>query len=607
MTSSTLQPSFEDLGEHLSSVTFCVVDLETTGGARDARITEIGAVKVRGGQVIGDFQTLVRPDVAIPAMIQVMTGITDQMVSDAPGLPESIGAFDTFSAGCVMVAHNARFDMGFLRRAYEEVGLAWRSPVVIDTVALSRCVLLAGEVRNHKLATLAQHFHATTIPNHRALSDARATVDVLHGLLERAGSLAVSTLEDLRELLSRVSPARRAKRVWARSAPEEPGVYWFVHDGNDALGKPRREVLYVGKSNNLRRRVRDYFTAAEQRTRIHEMVQVATGVEFLACATALEAEVRELRMIASHRPRYNRRSKNQTSLHWLKLTREAFPRLSVVRQVLADGAQYWGPFARRDAAQEAALVLQSTFRIRACTTRLSSRRASSACALGEMGRCLAPCRLGEAAAAYPAAVQQVRDAWLHDARPVLHAARDRLARLVDQERFEEAGEMTDRLVSFHRVCTRFHRVRSIASCPEIVAAAPEGHGWAIHVIRYGRLAGAVRAATSRVRLAAAEARAAAATALPPVTGMPAGSFEEAERVASWLESPGVRLLETTGDWAWPLHAAVSPDGLPRELMGTTQRGPAPATASVDRDLLDDHRGGRTVAEIGLGGRDGIHD
>ncbi len=286
---TAVQPSFDELGVPLADVTFVVVDLETTGGAADSEITEVGAVKVRGGQVLGEFQTLVRPSAPIPPMIQVLTGITNQMVADAPPVSVVLPAFAEFATDAVIVAHNARFDTGFLRRGYERLGLTWPRPTVIDTVALARCALLRDEVPNCKLSTLARHFRAGTEPNHRALSDARATVDVLHGLLERVGNLGVGSLEDLIEFTAQVSPDRRAKRVWASEAPECAGVYYFVSDAADAAGPPRREVLYVGKSSNLRRRVRSYFSAAEKRGRIHEMVRVATGVEFVPCATGLEA------------------------------------------------------------------------------------------------------------------------------------------------------------------------------------------------------------------------------------------------------------------------------------------------------------------------------
>lgn len=571
---SPAQPSFDELGTHLSQVTFCVVDLETTGGGKDSCITEIGAVKVCGGEILGEFQTLVRPTTPIPPMIQVLTGITNQMVADAPDLADALPRFATFSAGCVMVAHNAPFDMGFLRRGHEELHLSWPRPHVVDTVVVARQVLPADEVRNCKLSTLSAHFNATTVPNHRALSDARATVDVLHGLLERVGNLGVHTLEDLSEMTSRVSPDRRAKRGWATSAPESPGVYWFEHEGADADGVRRTEVLYVGKSVNLRRRVRDYFSAAEKRTRIHEMVRVATGVQFLECATSLEAEVRELRMIASHAPRYNRRSKKQNRLIWLKLTKEAFPRLSAVRRITDEETRHWGPFSSMESAQEAAMVLQEAFRLRQCTTRLSARTASSDCALAEMGRCSAPCLLGDGVSEHARAVDEVRRAWDSDSRGVLRSAQPRLSKLIAAERFEEAGILTSRLKAFHATSVRHHRVRSIAVCRQIVGAAPVAGGWEIHVFRYGRLAAASFARTSAVQSVAAEAVGTAETVVAPPFGIPAGTWEEAERVAAWLEMPGVRLLDTDGEWAWPVNAGLPTDRLAAELLGDDAVNPA---------------------------------
>lgn len=592
------QPSFEDLGTHLSEVTFCVVDLETTGGGRDSDITEIGAVKVRGGEIVGEFQTLVRPPGPIPSMIQVLTGITDQMVAEAPRLAQALPPFAEFATGCVLVAHNAPFDVGFIQRAHQELDMPWRRPTVVDTVVLARQVLPREEVRNCKLATLASHFGATTVPNHRALSDARATVDVLHALLERVGNLGVHTLEDLQELTSRVSPERRAKRVWARQAPEGPGVYWFLHDGADADGRQRSEVLYVGKSKNLRTRVRSYFSASEQRGRIREMVRVATGMRFLRCSTHLEAEVRELRMIAAHSPRYNRRSRNQGKLVWLKLTQEAFPRLSVVRKV-SDKGTFWGPFSSVDAAREAAMAIHETYPLRQCGGRLAATRPSPSCALAEMGRCLAPCLLGEGAERYGEVVEQVRQVWACDARPVLRSVRQRLGRLVEEERFEEAATLTERLKAFYRTSVRHHRLRSLAGCPEIVAAAREGSEWAIHVIRFGKLAGAATAATSRVREVAGELVRVSETVLPPEGGVPAGSVEEAERIAAWLEADGVRLLAVEGEWSWPLHAALEPEALTAELTGS--RAPA-LDLVLPPGLADDGREGRRRSRVRTGSR-----
>ncbi|WP_349238405.1 DEDD exonuclease domain-containing protein [Nocardioides sp. InS609-2] len=283
------QRSFDELGRPLRDITFTVVDLETTGGsaAGGSMITEIGAVKVRSGEVLGEFQTLVNPRAEIPPFIAVLTGITNAMVSDAPSIESALPAFLEFAAGTVLVAHNAPFDVGFLQHFNREQGRAWPRFEVLDTAKLARRVITRDDAPNCKLSSLARVFNSTTTPNHRALSDARATVDVLHGLMERLGGLGVHTLEELQTFSSRVSASQRKKRHLAESLPHSPGVYLFKDD--------RSRVLYIGTSRDLRSRVRTYFTASETRSRMGEMVNLASTVTGIECATPLEAEVRELR------------------------------------------------------------------------------------------------------------------------------------------------------------------------------------------------------------------------------------------------------------------------------------------------------------------------
>jgi DNA polymerase-3 subunit epsilon len=559
------QGSFEDLGTHLAEVTFCVVDLETTGGAETDAITEIGAVKVRGGEVLAEFQTLVNPRSHIPPLIAVLTGITNQMVADAPGLAQVLPAFLAFAEGTVVVAHNAPFDVGFLRRACVEHAYPRPRWPVLDTVTLARQILLRDEVANCKLATLAAHFRATTTPNHRALTDARATVDVLHGLIERVGNLGVHTIEDLQEFSRRVSPQRRAKRTWAAQLPARPGVYYFVADQETS-----RHILYVGTSKNIRRRVRSYFTASETRPRMDEMVRLATSVEAITCATPLQAAVCELRLIAAHRPRYNRRSKFPERLQWIKITQEPFPRLSIVRDVRNDSATYFGPFRRRQAAEDVVLAIYDGFPIRQCSPRLSRTARTQACALAEIGRCSSPCDGSISIEAYGDLVEQVRATLSQDVRPAVRAMRSRLRRLIDQQRFEEAAVIRRRLETLTQTGLRFHRVRSLAACPEIVAARKEGSDWEIHVIRYGRLAGAALATPSEVPQRVASAILSTAESVPaPVGPLPAGGIEESERIADWLEQPGSRLITITGDWMWPLNGVLTHADLVRHAVGSS--------------------------------------
>ena len=152
-------------------------------------------------------------------------------------------------------------------------------------------------------------------------------------------------------------------------------------------------------------------------------------------------------------------------------------------------------------------------------------------------------------------------------RPVLRAARGRLTGLIAHQRFEDAAVVTDRLSSFARSALRHHRVASLAGCPQIVAAYRDRGGWQIHVVRYGRLAGAARARPGDVPQAVARAAVAAAEQVsPPLGPQPAATTEETERIAAWLERPGVRLIEIEGQWSWPLHIGLAEGELARHAL-----------------------------------------
>ena len=546
-----VQATFDELGTPLHEVTFVVVDLETTGGSpQSCEITEIGAVKVRGGVRLGEFQTLVNPGVAIPPFISVLTGISNAMVAGAPRVGSALPAFLEFAGhDAVLVAHNAPFDIGFLKAACALTGHEWPGNRVLDTARLARQVVTRDEAPNCKLSSLARLFRAGTTPDHRALSDARATVDVLHGMLERLGNLGVRSLDELSTFSSRVSPQQRAKRHLAEALPRLPGVYQFVDE--------RGEVLYVGKSKDLRSRVRTYFTAGETRGRMAEMVGLAAVVTPIVCATPLEAEVRELRLIAQHKPRYNRRSRFPERAMWLKLTAEAFPRLSRVREVRDDGATYLGPFSGARQVELATAALHEAFRLRQCTSRLSPRRVSPACALAEMGRCGAPCDGSESVEAYAGHAAAVRAAMLGDVRPLVAALSRKVARLAEVERFEEAAVHRDRLAAFVRAAARMQRLSALTRCAELVAARQRDDGsWEIVVVRHGRLAAtAVAGRAEDPRVVAATLVATAEVVAPGHGPTPAASAEETECVLRWLEAAGTRLVSLTGTWASPTYGA----------------------------------------------------
>ncbi len=545
------QRSFDELGRPLRDVTFCVVDLETTGGsaAGGSMITEIGAVKVRGGEVLGEFQTLVNPTQAIPAFIAVLTGITDSMVAGAPRVEQALPAFLEFAAGCVLVAHNAPFDVGFLKHFNAAQGRPWPRFEVLDTAVLARRVVSRDETPNCKLSSLARLFRADTEPNHRALSDARATVDVLHGLMARLGNLGVHTLEELQTFTSRVSSAQRRKRNLAEHLPHAPGVYLF----RDL----QERILYVGTSKDLRSRVRTYFTASETRSRMGQMVNLAVRVEGITCATPLEANVRELRLIAEHKPKFNRRSRFPERVHWVKLTVEPWPRLTLVRQVIEDGADYLGPYSSKKIAERAVAALHETFPVRQCSGRMPKTPRQTPCVLAEMGRCLSPCDQSVDSSTYLGTVAELRASLEASPAPVVETLGVRMDVLAGDERFEEAGRLRDRLSAYLRGASRSQRLTAFSRCPELVAARKEDGRWAVHVVRHGRLAAAgVIPPGADAALWVLELRAGADTVIPGPGPLPASTAEEAELLLRWVESEGVRLVHVEGEWTCPVGGAT---------------------------------------------------
>lgn len=561
-----------DTAVDLRETTFVVVDVETTGGAPDGRgITEIGAVKVRGGELLGELSTLVNPGSRIPPFVTVLTGITEAMVAPAPPIEVVLPSFLEFlgsgpgcppaSPGAVLVAHNAPYDVGFLKAACAQHGYPWPNPRVLDTVALARRVLMRDEVPDRRLGTLAAYFRSPNQPTHRALADARATVDVLHALIARLGSHRIFTLGEALEFAKAVTPTQRRKRHLAEGLPHAPGVYVF-------RGRDDRP-LYVGTSTDIASRVRSYFTASEKRARISEMLAAAERVEAVECAHALEAEVRELRLIATHAPPYNRRSKHPERVVWLKLTAEPYPRLSVVRR-LGEPGSYLGPFSSRRVAELAAAGVYDAVPLRQCSLRLSTRTTTPACALAELGRCAAPCEHRISVAEYDRrAAAPFRSAIDGDPQPVLDGMLARIGRLAAAQRYEEAAVARARMAAFLRAIVRMQRLAAFTSIAQLVAARRRGEQWEIAVVRHGRL---VAAGTSPPRAHPRPTldalRATAETVQPGPGPIPCASAEETERILSWLEHPDTRLVEASAGWASPARGAARF----RDLLARAERG-----------------------------------
>jgi DNA polymerase III subunit epsilon len=553
MTSAMLgQRSFDEYlderGTPLREATFCVLDLETTGGNRaDDMITEIGVVKVRGGECIGTFHTLVNPGRAIPPQITVLTGLTDAVVSTAPRIETVLGTLVDFLGDAVFVAHNASFDLGFLRAALARDHRADYRPAVVDTAALARR-LLRDEVPNCRLGTLAERLRLDHKPNHRALDDALATTDLLHLLIERATGLGVVGVDDLVSLPKLAGHPQAGKLTMTATLPRSPGVYLFCG--------ARDEVLYVGKATNLRQRVRSYF-GRDDRRGVGPMLREMQGVRHLELPDPLSAEIVESRLIARMLPRYNRAGTRADKYCFVRLDDDtAWPRLTVVKDPGRSGV-HLGPLPSRAMAQLVVEALQSALPLRRCATRLAASHVPAPgavpCAPAQMGVAHCPCAGFADAASYAAAVDGARRAMTGDPSTIVAHLTGRMAELAAVQRYEEAAMVRDRLSALLGAVRRDRLVAALRAAGQCTIR----RGDATWVVDNARLVDVV--------IAGAAGRALPVDPPPPADpGRPLSrtQIDEALCLARAFDQHADRLDVLTCSGAWQFPVAAS-DALPR--------------------------------------------
>jgi len=521
-----VQVGLDQLGTPLEDVEWVVVDLETTGIGASASITEIGAVRVRGEEVLDEFQTLVDPGEPIAPRITALTGITSSMVRGQPTIDRAYADFARWAGledasgfalpapTCVLVAHNATFDVGFLRRAARSTGHDWPAPRVVDTLALARVALPRPLVRNHRLATLAGHFSTSDQDRHRALGDARTTVEVLHGLIEVLAPLGVRTVEDMSTVGAPVPSRRRRRVALADDLPRSPGVYRFL----DAAGAP----LYVGSATNLRSRVRSYFTASESRAKVRRMLDVAADVRVTATSTLLEARVEELRAIRALHPMFNSASTHQDRTLWVVHRGGA---VEVVPVVAADEAlDALGPFRGSAHAGRARDALRATY---------------------------APDRDGPllrwSGRTDPARAPEVAGALRGEHCEVVDTLVGRMASASEVEDFEGATKWRGLLAAYLSGLQRRADVVPMAAARRVVWARHlDDGGWTLHCSSWGRLVRTVATPPRTSPLPWVDSLLSEETLPRPPVFLTGTTWEEARLLTDAVTEAGTRLVHWEG-------------------------------------------------------------
>ena len=503
----------------LSEIEFVVLDTETTGLRPGShRVIEIAAVRMRGGEALGSFQTLLNPGTRLPSFIVQFTGITQEMVNTAPKAAEIFTDFLNFIDGAILVGHNVGFDLGFL--SYEARLLGLDFPIDgLDTIPLARRFLPA--LRRFKLDSVADHLKIATANRHRALGDARVTAAIFIKLLALAQQQDIQTLGHLRRRLQlpvawngditqaatkkQIEQLRADGRVsnqsttvrptgtlflnpaWRRDFPALPGVY-LMKDANE-------QVIYVGKAKCLKDRLASYYNQPLGYTRkMDGLLQNVKEIETRVLGSELEALLVESQLIKELQPTYNVQLRNYELYPFIKIDiQHQFPRVYATREVAADGARYFGPFRSRRIVDVTIELAQKVFPIRTCTKSLPPQaKPSDPCLRLHLNRCPGPCRGGvdeTGIEAYRKTIEEVCAFLGGEREDLLDRLRRQMLESSQQLNFERAAWLRDTIRSADEVLIGQQLITGAVEANNLFIVYPSARAGSneLFLIRHGRL------------------------------------------------------------------------------------------------------------------------
>src|SRR6266849_6407488 len=500
----------------LSEIEYVVLDTETTGLRPGShRVIEIAGVRIRGGEALGSFQTLLNPGTRLPSFIVQFTGITQEMVNKAPKAAEIFPDFLNFIDGAILVGHSIGFDLGFL--SYEARLLGLDFPIDgLDTIPLARRFLPA--LRRFKLDSVADHLKIATANRHRALGDARVTAAIFIKLLALAQEQGIQTLGHLRRRLQlpvawngditqaatkkqleqlradgRVSNQSVSVRptgtlflnpAWKRDFPALPGVY-LMKDAND-------QVIYVGKAKCLKDRLASYYSQPLGYTRkMDGLLQNVKEIETRVLGSELEALLVESQLIKELQPAYNVQLRNYELYPFIKIDiQRPFPRVYATREVAADGARYFGPFRSRRLVDATIELVQKVFPIRNCTRSLPPQaKPSEPCLRLHLNRCPGPCRGGADATEYHKIIEEVCAFLGGEREDLLDRLRRQMLEASQQLNFERAAWLRDTIRSADEVLIGQRLISGAVEANNLFIVYPSARADSneLFLIRHGRL------------------------------------------------------------------------------------------------------------------------
>jgi len=527
----TLQSStlFEQINEHewslsawrstqmlLSELEFVVLDTETTGLRPGSdRVIEIAGIRLRGGEVLESFQSLVNPQRRLPPFIVQFTGISQQMIATAPTAENILPDFLRFIEGAILVGHNIGFDIGFLSHEAQLLGCAF--PIDgLDTIPLARRFLPG--LRRFKLDAVADYLKIPAMHRHRAMGDARVTAAVFIKLLDLARKQGIQTLGHVRRRLQLpvawsgdITQSSLSKQVehfradgklssssvtvrptgslllnpaWRRDFPNKPGVY-LMKDENG-------QVIYVGKAKCLKNRLASYYNHPLGYTRkMDGLLQSVHDIETIVLGSELEALLVESQMIKQLQPAYNVQLRNYELYPFIKIdVQHPFPRVYSTKEVAADGARYFGPFRSRRMVDLTIELIQKAFPIRTCTRALPPQaKPSEPCLRLHLNRCSAPCQGTADAVEYARIIEEVCAFLGGEREDLLDRLRRQMLEASQQMNYERAAWLRDTIRGADEVLIGQRLITGAVEANNLFIVYPsakEDHN-ELYLIRHGRL------------------------------------------------------------------------------------------------------------------------
>ncbi len=459
-----------------------IVDLKTTGGspAHD-RIIEIAALRIRDGRVRARWHTLVNPETPVPPFITGLTSISTGVVAHAPLFADVADRFLEFVGNGIVTAHNASFDLGFLRREFGRLDHSFAPAATLCTLKLSRRLL--PELPSHALDALVRALDLPARRAHRALPDALAAADLLIRLIEHAQRQGFQDWDAVSRLVAGPKRARGAAKYEkgrVRELPTGPGVY-LLKDNDE-------NVLYVGKSVNVRTRVQTHLRGkAEGQPRLRRNLRRIANVQAISTESEIEALVLEAQLIKRYLPVANSQLKEEIHYPFVRIdVRSAYPRVELTRAPADDGAVYVGPFRSARTIGHVVEYVRTVCGIRSCDR--SALPDGRSCMLLDLKRCLGPCVGAVSQDDYRAAVDRALEMLRGDWEDITLGLEERMNKLADLEEFERAAELRDAVKHLRYLMTPQLRLANLAHFNAVVIPPAMPEETQLYCIRNGRLA-----------------------------------------------------------------------------------------------------------------------